>query len=183
MRTPGWARLQRYSHYYCQMMETRVPNLLKRVLSEVGKQRQDIKVGDVVKLTSVEELIVGGDGLVWAANIRTSNGKTNRPIVKLFPLEVSSSDENTSLSSDDKLTPVTQSDHNAVTDPRPTLALARKAMGKFAVWADTLVAPASPEDVGNWIWEFIHFVLHCTLYFRLDFTILLFVVLSHVCTI
>jgi len=46
------------------MMETRVPNLLKRVLSEVGKQRQDIKVGDVVKLTSVEELIVGGDGLV-----------------------------------------------------------------------------------------------------------------------
>ena len=42
------------------------------------------------KLAVVKELIVGGDGLVRAANIRTSNGKTN-----LFLLEVSSSDENT----------------------------------------------------------------------------------------
>ena len=63
----------------------------------MGNNRKDIKVEDVVlihdkgprldcKLAVVEELIVGGDGLVRAANIRTSNGKTNRPIVKLFPL-------------------------------------------------------------------------------------------------
>ena len=41
----------------------------------------------------MEELIIGGDGLVHAANIRTCNGKTNRLIVKLYPLEVTSPDE------------------------------------------------------------------------------------------
>jgi len=37
--------------------------------------------------------------------------------------------------------PVTQPDTNAVTDPRPTYASARKAMGKFVVWADTFWPP------------------------------------------
>ena len=95
---------------------------LREYYQKSGNNRQDIKVGDVVlihdegprldwKLTVVEELIVGGDGLVQAAIIRTSSGKTNRPIVKLYPLEVSSSDENTSHSSDGQLTPVIQPDN------------------------------------------------------------------------
>ena len=60
-----------------------------------------MKIGDVVlvhddtprinwKLAVVEELIVGNDGLVRAAHIRTAQGRTNRPISKLCPLEVSS---------------------------------------------------------------------------------------------
>ena len=36
----------------------------------------------------IEELIKGLDGFIIAARIRTSRGKTNRPIVKLFPLEI-----------------------------------------------------------------------------------------------
>ena len=40
------------------------------------------------KLAVVESLIEGGDGLTQAANIRTSTGHTNRPITKLYPLEV-----------------------------------------------------------------------------------------------
>ena len=36
---------------------------------------------------------IGRDGLVRAANIRTSNRKTNRPIEKLYPLEVNSLSE------------------------------------------------------------------------------------------
>jgi len=39
------------------------------------------------------ELIVGADGIVHVANIRTSNGKTNRTITKLYPLEVNSPTE------------------------------------------------------------------------------------------
>ena len=37
----------------------------------------------------VEELIKGLDGIARAAKIRTSTERTNRPILKLFPLELS----------------------------------------------------------------------------------------------
>ena len=66
-----------------------------------GTNQQKVKVGDVVliqddapcinwKLAVIEELIVGNNGLVRAAHIRTAQGRTNRPISKLCPLEVSS---------------------------------------------------------------------------------------------
>ena len=45
------------------------------------------------RLAVIEELIVGNDGLVRAAHIRTAQGKTNKPIFKLCPLEVSSNEE------------------------------------------------------------------------------------------
>ena len=41
------------------------------------------------RLAMVEELIKGLDGIARAAKIRISTGRTNRPIVKLFPLELS----------------------------------------------------------------------------------------------
>ena len=67
-----------------------------------GKKGQTVKVGDIVKvhddgaplnwrLAVIEELIVGNDGITRAARIRTSTGVTNRPIVKLYPLEMSNS--------------------------------------------------------------------------------------------
>jgi len=40
-------------------------------------------------LAVIEELIEGLGGFARAAKIRTSTGKTNRPIAKLFPLELS----------------------------------------------------------------------------------------------
>ena len=66
-----------------------------------GHNKQLIKKGDVVlvhndkprlnwKLVVIEELLTGNDGLVRAANIRTGNHITSRPISKLYPLEVSS---------------------------------------------------------------------------------------------
>ena len=66
-----------------------------------GTNRRKVKVGEVVliqddtlyidwKLAVVEELIEGKDGLVRAAHIRTAQGRTNRPISKLCPLEMSS---------------------------------------------------------------------------------------------
>ena len=44
------------------------------------------------RLAVIEELIVGNNGLVRAAHIRTGQGRTNRPISKLCPLEVSSNE-------------------------------------------------------------------------------------------
>ena len=68
-----------------------------------GHNDATIKVGDVVivhdekprmqwKLALVDELIKGGDDLVRAAHIQIGRYRTTRPIVKLYPLEVSSSD-------------------------------------------------------------------------------------------
>ena len=64
-----------------------------------GKTETKVKVGDIVqihdetkriywKLGIVENLITGRDGHVRAVNLRTSNGITNRPITKLYPLEL-----------------------------------------------------------------------------------------------
>jgi hypothetical protein len=36
----------------------------------------------------VESVHRGNDGIIRSADIRTSNGRTNRPISKLYPLEV-----------------------------------------------------------------------------------------------
>ena len=64
-----------------------------------GNNEQSIKVGDIVqvhndcnrinwKLAVVQDLVRGKDGLVRSAVIRTDSGITNRPIVKLYPLEI-----------------------------------------------------------------------------------------------
>ena len=53
------------------------------------------------RLAIVEELIRGRDNLVRTAHIRMGNYRTTRPIVKLYPLEVSYSDDNTSQETPD----------------------------------------------------------------------------------
>ena len=118
-----------------------------------GNKCQKVRVGDIVqihnegprinwRLAVVEELITGKDGLVRAANIRTSTGRTNRPIIKLYPLEVASSGAfvNDDLkNTDDNLTPKQgrQSQRKA----------AQRAKCKMTEWIQTICAP--PEDVEN----------------------------------
>ena len=76
-----------------------------------GNNEQTIKEGELVmvhddkprntwKLAIIKELIRGNDGLVRAANIRTKNGRTNRPITKLYPLEVSAENKGERKQSD-----------------------------------------------------------------------------------
>ena len=61
---------------------------------------QTIKVRDVIlihdnspraswKVAVIENLIKGSDGYVQASEVRTSSVRTNRPIYKLYPLEIS----------------------------------------------------------------------------------------------
>ena len=72
---------------------------LREFHKSTGNNDQSVRVGDVVLVQSdnprvqwrmavIESLIKGSDGLARAVNIRTSNGRTNRPITKLYPLEI-----------------------------------------------------------------------------------------------
>lgn len=65
----------------------------------VSKKKRPCKIPDVVlvqedglpidrKMAVIEKLIISEDGKVRAAEIKTANGRTNRPISKLYPLEV-----------------------------------------------------------------------------------------------
>ena len=116
---------------------------------------QTIKVGDVVlihddlprgswKMAVIKRLIDGHDGYVRAAEVRTKNGQTNRPISKLYPLEIST-DENDTVTelenSDDKHLP-------PVMTQRPTRSSAVKAKENITEWSKEILGPA-PEDVEN----------------------------------
>ena len=68
-----------------------------------GKMDNVIKVGDIVlvhaetnrlkwNIAMVQRLNYGKDGLVRSAEIKTKHGYTNRPITKLYPLEVCAND-------------------------------------------------------------------------------------------
>ena len=94
-----------------------------------GKTDNQIKTGDVVlvhsdterrinwKLAVVVKLNYGNDGIVRSADIRTAKGQTNRPITKLYPLEVNA---NTILpTSDDNNNGDTQGKDRDLSNQRP----------------------------------------------------------------
>jgi hypothetical protein len=112
-----------------------------------GKTENRIKVGDVVlvhsdndkrikwKLAVVQKLNEGNDGLVRSAVIKTNTGITNRPIVKLYPLEVNSDAYSETLPKNgqplDIPTPAKQ-------QQRLVRKAAAKARDKFKDWAKLL---------------------------------------------
>ena len=119
-----------------------------------GNNTQKIKPGDIVlvhddtpritwKLAVIEELIMGKDGLVRAANIRTAHGRTNRPIARLIPLEVSS--DGATTSSDQENCTVNKEADNPTGASRPQRMAAQKARAKMKKWTTELGGP--PEDV------------------------------------
>ena len=94
----------------------------------------------------VEQLLQGKDGYTRAANIRYSGGKTNRPIAKLYPLEVSSinSDHVQDTTTDTATSSVSQLPGDIPV--RPTRNSAAKARQNIDKWTRLLLSPA-PEDV------------------------------------
>ena len=128
--------------------------------------KQNISIGDVVvvhddvprsrwQLAVIEELIEGLDGGIRAAKIRTANGKTNRPVTKLFPLEVNDiSETSTSVNTGD------DNSNKHGDDEKDTSATVRESIGeqltrKAAIrarkrikgWTDIL--SVAPEDVAD----------------------------------
>jgi len=100
------------------------------------------------RLAVVESLITGGDGLTHAANICTATGKTNRPITRLYPLEVNTGQDVSTSEVTDISDPATSS--KGCTDP-PTLGTqlkrnaAKRAQMQVSEWRKVLRGP--PEDI------------------------------------
>ena len=133
-----------------------------------GKNQQTVQKGDIVivhddvprvtwRLAVIEDLIVGGDGLVRVATIRTA-WTTTRPITKLYPLELNEGrtldlrtrqDENeteTEGYTNATLPPV----NSTTTSTRPSRlqrAAAMRATNLMKEWASVLSGP--PEDVAE----------------------------------
>ena len=79
------------------------PTALRKCHKTTGSSEERVRVGDVVqihdrgprirwKLSVILELMTRNDGSVRAAKVKTKNGCTRRPIVKLYPLETVISD-------------------------------------------------------------------------------------------
>ena len=110
-----------------------------------------VKVGDVVQIHSdegsrlkwrlgvVEGLIRGANNAVRAVHLRTSKGCTNRPITKLYPLEVVAEDP---LLREQIVDPVPP---QQLAPGRSQRIAALGAKGRIADWARQLCVP--PEDV------------------------------------
>ena len=126
---------------------------------------QTIKVGDVVlihddspraswKMAVIENLIKGNDGYVRAAEVRTSSARTNRPISKLYPLEISSEKEemlNTDTinnEDDDQQCTDNIGEHSPLIKKQPIRSSAAKARQNISCWSKEILGPA-PEDVEN----------------------------------
>ena len=100
------------------------------------------------------ELQRGNDDLVRSVIIRTANGVTNRPISKLYPLEVNvgmnvSGRKSQEVIEDDNdcvSDTLPQQDIRTLSPPRPQRSAAVKARTRVAEWSKVL---RGPEDVVN----------------------------------
>ena len=135
--------LQHFQHRWRQEYLTS----LRELHRTNGKNEQCIKVGDIVlihddiprlkwKIAVVEQLIQGKDGYTRAANIRYNGGRTNRPITKLYPLELSFTTNDI----------VDRHSSDSIPSSRPTRNSTTKARQKIANWTRMLLSPA-PKDV------------------------------------
>ena len=130
---------------------------LREFYRPTGRGGQQIKVGDVVlvhddgprinwKMAVVESLATGKDGQVRSANVRTKSGMTNRPVVKLFPLEVCDArvigvENNKGDQEDHNTAEAGKSLDNPTTEQRPQRHAAQRARNRLAEWAQIIRAP------------------------------------------
>ena len=120
---------------------------LREFHKATGNNQQVIKKGDVVvvhdstprlqwKLAVVDDLVKGNDGLIRLAHISTATHKTNRPITRLYPLEVVSSGNRESTDHEHRPASSDRQIH-----PRSKRTAAVKAMTRITEWTDTLRHP------------------------------------------
>ena len=128
---------------------------LRETHKTTGNNVQHVKIGDVVlvhddtarinwKLAVIESVNKGADGLVRSANIRTATGRTNRPIARLYPLEVTAT-EMTVKPSTVKMPQSKDSDQPVPPSNRPVREAARRGQEQIKEWISYLRGP--PEDV------------------------------------
>ena len=114
-----------------------------------GNNDQRVKAGDVVlvhddtkrvnwKLAVIESVNKGKDNMIRSANIRTATGRTNCPISRLYPLEVSAAEATVRQL-------VSERSNSPVHPERPVREAAKKGQIQMKEWMTSIRAP--PEDV------------------------------------
>ena len=78
--------------------------------------------------------------------VRTANGRTNRPIARLYPLEVSADERSSNVNTEESAQIGSTSDDES-TQQRPARRAMVRARQKLAEWTKMLRGP--PEDVEN----------------------------------
>ena len=119
---------------------------LGEVHHTTGTTEQAIKIGDVAQIHDdalgvIEELVRGNDGFIRSVTLCTANGRTNRPIACLYPLEVE--DSSTSVNSPKQVSesPVQNDDGTSRRHPRGAAVRSRDQLKE---WTDILRCPPSP---------------------------------------
>ena len=79
------------------------------------------------------------DGLICSANIRSATGRTNHPIVRLYPLEVTATEETGRPPSVE--TSDTQNEESPALLERPVREAARGGKKQMKEWLTSLCAP------------------------------------------
>ena len=93
------------------------------------------------KMAIVEGLVTGNDGRVRSATIRTSSGVTNKPVMKLYPLEVTDKTDAELICQEKTIVESCESP----TTIRPRRHAAQRATEQIAEWVQRIQAPL--EDV------------------------------------
>ena len=131
-----WKRWR--TEYLPALRENHINNLTKRKCST-----SEIKEGDIVlvhqdntnrtiwPLAMVKKLNYGNDNNVRSAEIKTKTGVTNRPISKLYPLEVNTSVDHADVNKKENNDSCT----NDTSIKRPTRKAALKAKDNLKAWA------------------------------------------------
>ena len=125
---------------------------LREFYHTTGNNSEIIKVGDVVLIHDdtprihwrfgvVERVNKGSDGHARSANIRTSTGQTNRPIARLYPLEVTAAELPQAAGHQKKAA----SNQSTEVTSRPARRAAELGRQRVKQWTGTLCTP--PEDV------------------------------------
>ena len=138
-------------HCWCRWRTEYLSALRESHISDRGLHGQNsnnIQVGDIVLVHSdtekrvhwplaiVTKLNKGNDGLVRSAIIRTKNGVSSRPIVKLYPLEIrtSTNEQNTESNENNDCVSTPVNSRN-----RMTRTAAEKARAQIKIWTKELM--------------------------------------------
>ena len=103
------------------------------------------------RLAIVDSLIKGNDGLLRAANIRTSNRITSRSITRLYSLELFFNHEPnpTDLETDSDASKCDTQNEEMIANMRPRRAAAKKAETQLLEWTKGSSAPWRMSKTSN----------------------------------
>ena len=90
----------------------------------------------------VKQLNKGADGLIHSAEIRTSTGRIDQPIARLYPLEVTGAEMSSTDGESTRKEPASTADQES--QSRPVWDATVRERHKVQQWTNTLQSPWTP---------------------------------------